>query len=304
VSLDFVARLERPALRFLKEHLDADFCVQEVGDDEAITFLHNQLLVQRDRQIEARGFRRGILIGLAASGVVLAAGIGLFVILNLPVEHMRSAPESAGERRPISEERSVLQPPKKGVKNSEPVQAAPKAETGSPSATTSTSPVSSTAMEGPGTVVAHPPVDVRSSQSAGEGRSISEEGSAITPPPPVSSAVVEGPATVVAHPPANLHYSDAEITAFMRRGDEFLTLGDITSARLFYERAADAGSGRAALQLGATFDPVILGYVGARSGLADPAQALSWYRRARELGMVEAEQRIRRFETSIGPQGN
>ena len=73
-------------------------------------------------------------------------------------------------------------------------------------------------------------------------------------------------------------------------------MGDITSARLFYERAAEAGSGRGALQLGATFDPVILGYVRARSGFADPAQALSWYRRASDLGMVEAEQRIKRFE--------
>jgi hypothetical protein len=58
------------------------------------------------------------------------------------------------------------------------------------------------------------------------------------------------------------------------------------------------------LQLGATFDPVILGYVRARSGFADPAQALSWYRRATELGMVEAEERIKRVESIIGAQDN
>jgi hypothetical protein len=51
------------------------------------------------------------------------------------------------------------------------------------------------------------------------------------------------------------------------------------------------------LQLGATFDPVMLGRVDARVGFADRAQALLWYRRARDLGMVEAEQRIKRFET-------
>ena len=84
----------------------------------------------------------------------------------------------------------------------------------------------------------------------------------------------------------------------MRRGDAFLTSGDITSARLFYERAAEAGSGPAALQLGATFDPVMLGRVGDRVGLADRAQALLWYRRARDLGIVEAEQEIKRIETS------
>src|SRR5262249_17307694 len=124
-------------------------------------------------------------------------------------------------------------------------------------------------------------------------------------PPPVSPNVVESPATVAAHAPADLHSSAAEIAALVRRGDGFLTSGDITSARLFYERAADAGSGRAAMQLGATFDPVILGYVRARSGLADPAQALSWYRRARDLGMLEADQRIKQFETpSFGKPDN
>jgi hypothetical protein len=42
----------------------------------------------------------------------------------------------------------------------------------------------------------------------------------------------------------------------------------------------------------------MLGRVGGRVGLADRAQALLWYRRARDLGMVEAEQRIKRIETS------
>ena len=69
--------------------------------------------------------------------------------------------------------------------------------------------------------------------------------------------------------------------------------------------AADAGSWLAALQVGATFDPVILGHVGVRAGITDPAQALSCYRRSRDLGMVEAEQRIKRFQTpSLGEQNN
>jgi len=68
--------------------------------------------------------------------------------------------------------------------------------------------------------------------------------------------------------------------------------------------AADAGSWLAALQVGATFDPVILGHVGVRAGITDPAQALSWYRRARDLGMVEAEQRIKRFTPSFGALDN
>jgi TPR repeat protein len=122
------------------------------------------------------------------------------------------------------------------------------------------------------------------------------------PPPPLSTSVPENLPTGVpssaVHSSAGLQYSDAEIAILMRRGDAFLTSGDITSARLFYERAAEAGSGPAALQLGATFDPVMLGRVGGRVGLADRAQALLWYRRAKDLGMVEAEQQIKRIEAS------
>ena len=75
--------------------------------------------------------------------------------------------------------------------------------------------------------------------------------------------------------------------------------GDTSEMQLLrdYERAAEAGSGPAALLLGATFDPVMFGHVGAPDRITDPAQALAWYRRARDLGMVEAEQRIKRFET-------
>jgi len=50
----------------------------------------------------------------------------------------------------------------------------------------------------------------------------------------------------------------AEIAALRARGDSLLGVGDITSARLFYERASDAGDGRAALRLGATYDPGFL----------------------------------------------
>jgi TPR repeat protein len=87
----------------------------------------------------------------------------------------------------------------------------------------------------------------------------------------------------------------------LARGDAFLGTGDITSARLFYERAADAESGLAALRLGATFDPVLSGRASLRGATADPAQALSWYRRARELGVSEAEQRIKGLDArSLG----
>jgi len=103
----------------------------------------------------------------------------------------------------------------------------------------------------------------------------------------------------VAHPPVGPRLSATEIAALLARGDAFLGTGDITNARLFYERAADAGSGLAALRLGATFESLFPGRAGIGAA-ADPAQALFWYRRARALGISEAEERINRIENRKG----
>ena len=258
--LDFAARLERSTLRFLKERLAAHFCIQEVGDDEVIPFLHNQLLAQRDRRSEARGFRRGILIGLGAFGVVAAAGGSAFFLLNPPVEPVRESPASLEERRLTGEQ--ALRPTERVAVTVMPVQAAPETETAATSAPARMPPSATTA-------------------------------------PPLTEAESSAPVAVLspAPPPAGPRLSAAEIGALMERGDAFLSARDITSARLYYERAAEAGDGQAALQLGATFDPVMLDRAGLRGVPGDPGQALSWYRRARELGMVEADQRIESLET-------
>jgi len=44
----------------------------------------------------------------------------------------------------------------------------------------------------------------------------------------------------------------------LTRGDSLFGTGDLVSARLFYERAAGAGSGEAALRLGESYDPHFL----------------------------------------------
>jgi TPR repeat protein len=72
------------------------------------------------------------------------------------------------------------------------------------------------------------------------------------------------------------------------RGDAFVAARDIISARLFYERAAAMGDGRAALRMGATFDPSFLERAGIRAK-SDLQDALAWYRRARDLGDAEAD---------------
>lgn len=79
----------------------------------------------------------------------------------------------------------------------------------------------------------------------------------------------------------------------MARGDTLLRQGDITSARLFYERAANAGDGQAALRLGATFHPAFRGWDVLRGASSDPTEARFWYRRARDLGEAEASRRLK-----------
>lgn len=77
--------------------------------------------------------------------------------------------------------------------------------------------------------------------------------------------------------------------AFLTRGDALIATGDIASARLFYERAVDAGDAEAAIRLGETFDPAFLAHARLNGIRGDPATALKWYKRARELGASEAD---------------
>jgi hypothetical protein len=253
----FLARLEEPALHFLKEGLAACLRVQELGDNEGIAFLHNQLLAQRDRRVEARGFRRGILIGLVACGIVVTASLGAFLLWHPTTERVLEAPESAA----MSKQPSAL---RAAVTEAASAVTSPAAPTADPAATLATAPPPVAALQLP----------EREPES----------------PPPAALPALE-------HPAARLRLSAAEITTLLGRGDAFLRLGDIASARLFYERAADAGDGLAAMQLGATFDPVFLARLGVRGVVADPGQAVSWYRRARDLGQGEAERRLKILET-------
>jgi TPR repeat protein len=83
-----------------------------------------------------------------------------------------------------------------------------------------------------------------------------------------------------------------ELGALVARGDDLIRNGDIVSARLFYERAAAAGDGKAALRIGQTFDPAFIGSTGR---YADTVEAAAWYRRARDFGEPEAASRLDRL---------
>lgn len=82
---------------------------------------------------------------------------------------------------------------------------------------------------------------------------------------------------------------------FIAKGNELLSEGDIATARLYYQRAVDAGLHEGALAMAASFDPAELARVGVRAQQGNAQTARSWYERARELGAPEAAERLRRL---------
>ena len=81
----------------------------------------------------------------------------------------------------------------------------------------------------------------------------------------------------------------------VKKGDEQLAEGNVAAARLFYERATDAGLPQGAMALAATFDAVELARLGVRGIEPDPKEARRWYERARQLGAGDAEGRLARL---------
>jgi TPR repeat protein len=76
--------------------------------------------------------------------------------------------------------------------------------------------------------------------------------------------------------------------------------GDIASARLLYERAADAGEPRAAVRLGESFDRVYLDGSHQHGLQADRDMAVFWYRHARDLGATGVVSRLKKLEAKEG----
>jgi hypothetical protein len=88
---------------------------------------------------------------------------------------------------------------------------------------------------------------------------------------------------------------DVERENLLRRGRLALENGDISAARLLLQRAAEAGDPQAELALAATFDPAMLGRIGALGASADLEQARAWYQRAADAGVDEAARRLRQL---------
>jgi hypothetical protein len=79
----------------------------------------------------------------------------------------------------------------------------------------------------------------------------------------------------------------------LAQGGRLIERGEIVAARSVYQRAAEMGSGEAALALGATYDPNRLWALGAMGMVGNKERAKHWYARANDLGHPEASARMR-----------
>jgi hypothetical protein len=91
---------------------------------------------------------------------------------------------------------------------------------------------------------------------------------------------------------ANRILDPVEVTLLMKQGEQFAAAGDLVTARILLQRAAEAGDATAAMALGATYDPNVLAKLGVMGINADVEKARSWYRKAESFGIPDASQRL------------
>lgn len=133
---------------------------------------------------------------------------------------------------------------------------------------------------------------------------------AVPPPaPPVAKAVsvpaVQSQQAVLRTPPITTASIRAETSrpiahstpsaeqgALMRRGEKLTAEGDIAGAQLAYLYLAQEGNAEAALALGKLNDPQALARLGVVGLAGNTDKALYWYKRAAELGNLDAARRL------------
>ena len=79
------------------------------------------------------------------------------------------------------------------------------------------------------------------------------------------------------------------------RAQEFLQMGDFSSARLLYEQAFNQGDPTAASGIALTYDPVYYQEAGVVGMTPNPESAVAWYRRAIDAGDANAVQRLEKL---------
>jgi hypothetical protein len=121
-------------------------------------------------------------------------------------------------------------------------------------------------------------------------------------PGPSTAAGLFGPALESPSPASLITQSPfapiptAVLDALLRRGNAMVAMGNISAARLLFERAAAAGSGRAATAAGKMYDPNFLANMHVVGMEPDSARAGAWYLKAITSGDHEAEDWLRKLK--------
>lgn len=119
------------------------------------------------------------------------------------------------------------------------------------------------------------------------------------PPAPLPSPNASANASKSAAPIPKLSAEEQQkAERMLAQGDRFLDSGNISVARQYFQRAADAGLAAGAMKLAATYDPVELDRIAAQGVVAQPAEAKRWYERALALGAREAKERLARLAST------
>jgi hypothetical protein len=104
----------------------------------------------------------------------------------------------------------------------------------------------------------------------------------------------------VVQTPTALPSEPDPVWAAVQRGQELITAGKISEARLVLKMAAEAGNAPAALALGTTYDPIEFEKLGVHDSTPDVTMARTWYQKAKDLGSTEA---VGRLESLAGRNG-
>jgi hypothetical protein len=265
---------------FLSDH---DQYEQDRFDDEAAEYTFGS---KREKPRTSR-----IVTGILAA-TALAAAVGFFAIdatrnvfINAKASLASVAPTSLGGGAPPE----AAPPPRIAAAAPEPRIAAPEAQAvyrGRPAEAT-VAPAAAAASSGK-------PMDAYASlpsreeitaayQSAMKGGQVAA----------VAPAAPQPPQPAV---PGARRMDPDELAGLLKRAKGMLAVGDIASARLLLERAADAGEAEAALMLGTTYDPLVVGNQDMRSITPDPAMARQWYQKAAALGSADARRRLSQIQ--------
>ena len=156
-------------------------------------------------------------------------------------------------------------------------------------------PVQPTTTIHPDQPVASQKQDPPATGSATIALNLSSAAATAAPPEATKQATAPPVAATAKIPSASPVLSADILTLLLNRGDALLALGDVSSARLLYQRAAAGGDGRAATGMGKTYDPLFLSAIGARGIQAElPAQPQRGCR-AIGLGDEAAAERLKRL---------